>query len=141
MIGARMKQALAIAAACAAMFRAAPAMAQHAAGTARGASANHPTGVRAETTQSTEGVVNINAASEEELRRLPGVGPSRAAAIVALRQRVQRFHTADDLLRVRGLGRAGMRRMRQYVSLSGDTTLASRPGRTSAPSAQEGGAN
>lgn len=81
-----------------------------------------------------EGVVNINAATEDELQRLPRVGPSRAAAIVALRTRVQRFRSADDLLRVRGIGRASMRRLRPYVTLTGETTLLARPGR--APRAQ-----
>jgi competence protein ComEA len=78
---------------------------------------------------STEGAVNINTASEEELQRLPRVGPSRAAAIVALRARVQRFRSPDDLLRVRGIGRASLRRLRPYVTLQGETTLTSRPGR------------
>ncbi len=82
--------------------------------------------------QSAEGVVNINTATEDELQRLPLVGPARAAAIVALRARVQRFRSADDLLRVRGIGRASMRRLRPYVTLNGDTTLASRPGRARA---------
>jgi competence protein ComEA len=86
------------------------------------------------TTTPVEGVVNINSASENELRRLPGVGPARATAIVALRQRVQRFRAADDLLRVRGIGRAGMRRIRPYVTLTGETTLLARPGRAPAAS-------
>jgi competence protein ComEA len=77
-----------------------------------------------------EGVVNINTATEDELRRLPLVGPARATAILALRTRVQRFRSPDDLLRVRGIGRASMRRLRPYVTLTGETTLLSRPGRT-----------
>lgn len=77
-----------------------------------------------------EGVVNVNSAGEEELQRLPGVGPARATAIVALRTRLQRFRAAEDLLRVRGIGRVGFRRMRPYVSLAGETTLETRPGRT-----------
>lgn len=79
--------------------------------------------------QSVEGVVNINTATEDELQRLPRVGPSRAAAIVALRTRVQRFRSADDLLRVRGIGRSSLRRLRPYVTLNGETTLLARPGR------------
>ncbi|MBL8678032.1 MAG: helix-hairpin-helix domain-containing protein [Myxococcales bacterium] len=80
-------------------------------------------------TPSVEGVVNINTATEDELRRLPLVGPARATAIVALRARVQRFRSPDDLQRVRGIGRASMRRIRPYVTLTGDTTLLARPGR------------
>lgn len=78
---------------------------------------------------SPDGVVNINSASAEELVRVPGIGPARAAAIVQLRERVHRFNHAEDLLRVRGIGRVGFRRMRPYLALSGETTLAARPGR------------
>lgn len=76
-----------------------------------------------------EGVVNINSASAEELVRIPGIGPARAAAIVQLRERAHRFNHPEDLLRVRGIGRVGFRRMRPYLALTGETTLASRPGR------------
>ncbi len=76
-----------------------------------------------------EGVVNINTATEEELVRIPGIGPARAAAIVQLRERAHRFNHPEDLLRVRGIGRVGFRRMRPFLALAGDTTLASRPGR------------
>jgi competence protein ComEA len=90
------------------------------------------------TSPAPEGVVNVNTASAEELERLPGVGPARAEAIVQLRQRVRQFTRAEDLLRVRGIGRVGLRRMRPYVSLSGATTLESRPGRPPRrPSADE----
>lgn len=77
-----------------------------------------------------EGVVNINTATAEELVRIPGIGPARAAAIVQLRERAHRFNHTEDLLRVRGIGRVGFRRMRPYLALTGDTTLSSRPGRT-----------
>ena len=77
-----------------------------------------------------EGVVNLNAASEEELVRVPGIGPARAEAIVRLRERVHHFQHVEDILRVRGIGRVTLRRMRAYLTLAGETTLASRPGRT-----------
>ena len=73
--------------------------------------------------------MNINAATAEELVRIPGIGPARAAAIVQLRERARRFNHPEDLLRVRGIGRVGFRRMRPYLALTGDTTLAARPGR------------
>ena len=77
-------------------------------------------------------VVNINTATADELLRLPGVGPARAAAIVALRERVRRFAHPEDLLRVRGIGRVGFRRMRPYLALEGATTLDARPPRAAA---------
>lgn len=71
-----------------------------------------------------DGVVNVNTATADELMRLPGIGPSKAAAILALRARMtgQRFARVEDLLRVRGIGRATLRKLRPIVSLSGATT-------------------
>jgi competence protein ComEA len=96
---------------------------------ARGTSAGVAPAVR---DAAPDGVVNINSATEEELTRLPRIGPSRATAIVALRSRVQRFRSTDDLLRVRGIGRASLRALRPFVALTGETTLLARPGRRAA---------
>jgi competence protein ComEA len=70
------------------------------------------------------GVVNLNTASGDELERLPGIGPSRARAILELRVRLKRFARIEDLLRVKGIGRATFRRLRPLVTLEGPTTLA-----------------
>jgi competence protein ComEA len=43
--------------------------------------------------------------------RLPGIGRRRAEAIVELRKRLKRFRTANDLLRVRGIGPKSLKRM------------------------------
>jgi competence protein ComEA len=61
--------------------------------------------------------VYVNHASAEELRRLPGVGPKRADAIIALRQRMGRFQRVEDLLRVKGVGRATLRKWRPLLRL------------------------
>jgi competence protein ComEA len=69
-----------------------------------------------------EGVVNVQTATLEELQRLPGIGPSKAAAIVAFRERTA-FRRIEDVMRVRGIGRATFRRLRTMLSVSGPTTL------------------
>lgn len=61
--------------------------------------------------------VYVNQASIDELRRLPGVGPKRAEAILALRRRVGRFQRVEDLLRVKGVGRSTLRKWRPLVRL------------------------
>lgn len=61
--------------------------------------------------------VYLNHASVDELRRLPGVGPKRAEAILALRQRVGRFQRVEDLLRVKGVGRGAVKKWRPLVRL------------------------
>ncbi len=72
---------------------------------------------------SADGFVNINSASETELARLPGIGASKAQAIVAYRQRAGRFSRVEDVMRVRGIGRATFRRLRPMLRLDGPTTL------------------
>jgi competence protein ComEA len=62
-----------------------------------------------------DGKVVLNLASEEDLRRLPGIGPTRAKAILALRARLGKFHRPEDLLRVKGLGRRSLARLRPLV--------------------------
>jgi competence protein ComEA len=69
-----------------------------------------------------QGVVNIQTASADELQRLPGIGPSKAAAIIAQRERAA-FRRVEDIMRVRGIGRATFRRLRTMLTVSGPTTL------------------
>jgi competence protein ComEA len=64
-----------------------------------------------------DGRVVLNDATETDLTRLPGIGPSRAQAILALRQRLKRFRAVEDLLRVKGIGRKMLRRLRPSVVL------------------------
>ena len=51
------------------------------------------------------------------MRRLPGVGEKRANAILALRTRLGRLRAVEDLLKVRGIGRAMLKRLRPLVRL------------------------
>ncbi len=74
---------------------------------------------------SSAGVVNINTATADELKRLPGVGDTRAQAIIAARQR-QPFRRAQDIMRVRGIGRATYRRIEPMLAVDGPTTLLAR---------------
>ncbi len=61
--------------------------------------------------------VILNAATDADLRRLPGVGAKRAEAILALRSRLGRFRALEDLLKVKGIGRATLKRLRPLVRL------------------------
>ena len=61
--------------------------------------------------------VYLNEATLEDLRRLPGVGAKRAMAIVELRTKLGRFRQIEDLLRVKGIARATLRKLRPLVRL------------------------
>jgi competence protein ComEA len=61
--------------------------------------------------------VYLNQATLADLRRLPGVGAKRAQAILALRDRIQHFRQIEDLLKVKGIGRSSLRKLRPLVRL------------------------
>ena len=60
--------------------------------------------------------VRINSAGVSELQQLPGIGPALAQRIVETRNR-GRFTSADDLLRVPGIGKAKLAKLRDYVEV------------------------
>jgi len=64
-----------------------------------------------------DGKVILNLASTEELRHLPGVGAKRAEAILALRARLGRFKQVNELLRVKGIGVRGLKKIMPHVVL------------------------
>ena len=71
---------------------------------------------RQPTTSSTR--INVNRADAQTLATLPGIGPNRAADIIALRTRLGRFRQLTTLLRVPGIGRKTFARLRAHLSLS-----------------------
>lgn len=58
--------------------------------------------------------ININEAGMDALVQLPGIGPSRAQAIVAEREK-RRFRRVEDIMRVPGIGRKTFSRIRQSI--------------------------
>ena len=61
--------------------------------------------------------VNLNLADVDQLTRLPGVGPTIAAAIVAHRERHGPFASVDALLDVPGIGPSKMEALRDLATL------------------------
>ena len=78
-----------------------------------------PTSAPASNTRATpDDPVILNTATVDDFRRLPGIGEKRATAAIALRTRLGgRFHAIEDLLKVKGVGRATLRRLRPLVRL------------------------
>lgn len=61
-------------------------------------------------------IVDINAADENELETLPGIGPSLAARIVTFREINGPFSSADDLLDVNGMTQGRLDAITPYVA-------------------------
>ena len=70
-----------------------------------------------------DGVVNLNTAPVEVLGLLPGIGPAKAADIAAYRKK-RPFRTVDELVRIKGIGRKMVRRLRVHLAVAGPTTAA-----------------
>ncbi|TMA36297.1 MAG: helix-hairpin-helix domain-containing protein [Deltaproteobacteria bacterium] len=68
------------------------------------------------------GVVNVNTASAAELEMLPGIGASRAKALIEAREAKGGFKSLDDLLAVKGIGEASLAKLRPHLTLEGKTT-------------------
>jgi competence protein ComEA len=61
--------------------------------------------------------VDLNRASADDFRGLPGVGPVLARRIVEARRERGTFHRIEDLLAVRGIGPRLLERLRPHLTL------------------------
>ncbi len=60
--------------------------------------------------------INVNTADAELLTELPGIGPSRAQAIIEDREANGDYESADDLTRVSGIGPATVERLKDQIT-------------------------
>jgi competence protein ComEA len=65
-------------------------------------------------------LIDLNRASVVELTRLPGIGQKRAEAIIAFRESHGGFQSVTQLLKIKGIGRAMLRKLRLLVTISGE---------------------
>ena len=62
-------------------------------------------------------VIDLNAADEYDLRRLPGIGEKRARAIVEYREEHGPFQTIEELDKVQGIGEGILSGLTGYVTV------------------------
>ena len=66
----------------------------------------------------------MNNASVAQLKLLPGVGQAKAQAIVEQRKNAP-YRTVDDLVKVKGIGKRLLQKIRAHVTVEGKTTIKS----------------
>jgi len=62
-------------------------------------------------------LIDINQASAKELQALPGIGPVLAQRIIEERNRIGKFSSIEDLLRVKGIGKKKLAMLRERVKI------------------------
>lgn len=70
-----------------------------------------------EASTSTGGQVNINTATESELTGINGIGEGKAAAIVQYRQENGRFASAEDIMKVSGIGEGTYEKIKDSITV------------------------
>jgi len=60
--------------------------------------------------------VNINSAGAKELARLKGIGPALAQRIVQYRQANGSFKSVEELLKIRGIGKLKLAKIKEQLS-------------------------
>lgn len=68
------------------------------------------------------GTINLNQASVEQLKILPGVGDVKASMIIQARTQ-KPFAKPEDVLAVKGIGEKTLAKWSPYISFQGETTL------------------
>lgn len=64
-------------------------------------------------------VVDLNTATQAELEAVKGIGPSKAKAILAYRDKNGAFRSVDELEKVKGFGPASVRKLRPEFTVGG----------------------
>lgn len=63
------------------------------------------------------GLVNLNTATQEELMTLPGIGETRAQAIIDYREREGPFSSIEDVMLVSGIKEAAFQKIRDRITV------------------------
>ncbi len=68
-------------------------------------------------TESISGKVNLNTASEDELQVAPGIGPSKAQAIIKYREQYGKFTSVEELTEISGIGEKTLEKIKDYYTV------------------------
>jgi comEA protein len=72
---------------------------------------------KAEKLASSSKIINVNTAKIQELSLLPGIGEKTAKGIIEFRENHGRIKSIDELLNVKGIGKAKLSKIRDRISI------------------------
>jgi competence protein ComEA len=64
-----------------------------------------------------DGKVNLNTASESDLQTLPGIGPSKALAIIEYRETNGSYKTIEELMEISGIGEKTFEKLKEHITV------------------------
>ena len=62
-----------------------------------------------------DGKININTAGEEQLMTLPGIGQSKASAIISYRKENGGFNMIEDIMNIPGIKTSAFNKIKDYI--------------------------
>ena len=68
-------------------------------------------------TTTTVDIINLNTATLEQLQTLPGIGESKAQAIITYREENGRFKSIDELTNVSGIGASTLEKIKNNITI------------------------
>lgn len=71
--------------------------------------------------------VDLNTATSQELEELPGIGPKLAQQIIRYRETVKTFSSPEEVLKIKGFGKARYENLRPYLLVNGKEGLSLSP--------------
>jgi len=73
--------------------------------------------VAGESSENESDKININSASAEELDTLPGIGPARAADIIAYREENGGFKNIEEIKNIKGIGDKSFEDLKDLITV------------------------
>lgn len=61
--------------------------------------------------------LNLNSTTEEQLKNIPGIGPSKAKEILNYREQNHGFNSIDDLMKIKGFGKKTFEKLKEHFTI------------------------